>query len=569
MRKQHRLWLSILGLAVLCGIAFLWQLGSIGLVDETEPLFVEAARQMQETGDWVTPYFNGETRFDKPPLIYWLMALTYQVLGVNEWAARLPSACSALALVGLTFYTLQCFGCPSLAMPRTDLKAKSHTHVAWISTAMIILTPELIVWGRQGVSDMLLTGCMGISLLAFFLGYASQDNLRQQQGWYLTFFVFDALAVLTKGPVGLVLPSLIIFSFLLYVGQLGSVLRELPLLLGSSLFLLLTVPWYVFVIRANGQAYLESFFGYHNLERFTSVVNNHAAPWYFYFLIVLLGFAPWSVWLPWGVARLQIWRPMRWRQQPRTAQLGLFALHWFFGVLVFFTVAVTKLPSYVLPLMPAAAILVGGLSDRMIGPIRQRWGVILSVTAHLLMLIALSIACVYSSSWLGNDQSMPGFPRLVQQSGVMIWGSLIWGGGAFASFFLLWKRLRSLWWVNVIAMVLFISFTFLPTLQIMDSQRQLPLRQIAETIKSEHQPGELIIQAGFKPSLVFYTQMPISYLYKVRQIRAKLQAAWDQSDRSVLLVAYPQRLESLELDPQRLQVLQDVETYQLVRVQKP
>ncbi|MEO0375021.1 MAG: glycosyltransferase family 39 protein, partial [Cyanobacteria bacterium P01_A01_bin.17] len=564
--QQRRLWLSILGLAILFGIAFIWQLGSIGLVDETEPLFAEAARQMQATGDWVTPYFNGETRFDKPPLIYWLMALAYQVLGVNEWSARLPSALSALALVSLSFYTLHRFGCPSLPSRGTNLKGRNPTCPAWMSTAMIILTPELILWGRQGVSDMLLTACMGMALLAFFIGYACQG--KQQRHWYLAFFILDALAVLAKGPVGVVLPSLIILSFLLYLGQLRSVMRELPLLLGSGLFLLLTVPWYVLVIRANGQAYLESFFGYHNLERFTSVVNDHAAPWYFYFAVVLLGFAPWSVWLPWGIARLQAWQPLCWRQQPRTAQLGLFALHWFFGVLIFFTIAVTKLPSYVLPLMPAAAILVGGLGDLMSGPVRRRWSMILSVVAHLLLMFALSVACFYSSSWLGNDQSMPNFPRLVQESNVMVWGGLIWGGGAIASLFLLWKNLRGLWWINIVAMVLFISITFLPALQIMDSQRQLPLRQIAETIKREHRPGELTIQAGFKPSLVFYTQMPISYLYKVRQIKAKLQLAWKQADASVLLVGYPQRIESLELNPQRLEVLQEAGAYQLVRVQK-
>ena len=106
-----RIWLlSILGLVSISLLAFLWHLGSIGLVDETEPLFAEAARQMTVTGDWITPYFNGETRFDKPPLIYWLMAIGYKLIGVNEWAVRLPSALAAIALTGLSFYTLRYFG---------------------------------------------------------------------------------------------------------------------------------------------------------------------------------------------------------------------------------------------------------------------------------------------------------------------------------------------------------------------------------------------------------------------------------------------------------------------------
>ncbi|MFP4575239.1 MAG: ArnT family glycosyltransferase, partial [Coleofasciculus sp.] len=107
---------SVLGLAAICWVAFLWHLGSTGLVDETEPLFAEAARQMTVTGDWITPYFNGETRFDKPPLVYWLMAIGYHLIGVNEWAVRLPSAMSAIALTVLGFYTLRYFG---ISRPRT------------------------------------------------------------------------------------------------------------------------------------------------------------------------------------------------------------------------------------------------------------------------------------------------------------------------------------------------------------------------------------------------------------------------------------------------------------------
>ncbi|MCP2732552.1 ArnT family glycosyltransferase, partial [Limnofasciculus baicalensis] len=110
-KYPNRLWiLSILWLIAIIWVAFLWNLGSIGLVDETEPLFAEAARQMTVTGDWITPYFNGVTRFDKPPLIYWLMAMAYKLIGVNEWAVRLPSALAAIALTSLGFYTLRYFG---------------------------------------------------------------------------------------------------------------------------------------------------------------------------------------------------------------------------------------------------------------------------------------------------------------------------------------------------------------------------------------------------------------------------------------------------------------------------
>ena len=101
--------LSMAGLVAIAIMAFLWHLGSVGLVDETEPLFAEAARHMKISGNWITPYFNQETRFDKPPLIYWLIALGYYMVGVNEWAVRLPSAISAIALMVGCFLTVQKF----------------------------------------------------------------------------------------------------------------------------------------------------------------------------------------------------------------------------------------------------------------------------------------------------------------------------------------------------------------------------------------------------------------------------------------------------------------------------
>ncbi|MFE1747706.1 ArnT family glycosyltransferase [Coleofasciculus sp. H7-2] len=362
--------LSILWVLVVCWLAFVWNLGNIGLVDETEPLFAEAARQMTVTGDWITPYFNGETRFDKPPLVYWLMAIAYKLIGVNEWAVRLPSALSAIAVTGLSFYTLRYYGLPSPSAATGQVRDGTRRRQLWLSAllgaAAIALNPEMIVWGRTGVSDMLLTGCVGCALLSFFLGYVHTNQPAIQTRWYLAFYLLVALAILTKGPVGIVLPVLIIGAFLLYLGKAREVLREMFPIRGLALVLVLAVPWYVLVILRNGENYVNKFFGYHNLERFTGVVNHHWAPWYFYFLVVLLGFAPWSIYLPVAIARLRFWQRSKWRDSPRSTHLGLFALFWFAGIFGFFTVAVTKLPSYVLPLMPAAGILVALLfSDQL------------------------------------------------------------------------------------------------------------------------------------------------------------------------------------------------------------
>ena len=233
------LWLLLIG-----WIAFGWNLGNVGLIDETEPLFAEASRQMFITGDWITPFFNGETRFDKPALIYWCQAIAYAIVGVNEWAARIPSALAAMGVIALAFYTVQW----SLAK-KDELEKVSNLprryFTAAIAAALMALNPEMIVWARAGVSDMLLNGCIGSTLLCFFLGYAQNNSpiviakWQLPNKWYLACYVLIAGAILTKGPVGIVLPGLIMIAFALYVGKFWELWREIVLF---SRFDFLTMP---------------------------------------------------------------------------------------------------------------------------------------------------------------------------------------------------------------------------------------------------------------------------------------------------------------------------------------
>lgn len=573
---------AIAWLVVICGIAFFWGLASIGLVDETEPLFAEASRQMVETGDWVTPYYNGATRFDKPPLVYWLMAIGFHLFGVGEWAVRLPSALAATALVGMGFYTLRRFGYsrPELAVAftgettvgepqRSRLSQRNLFWSAMIGSAIMALHPETLVWARSGVSDMLLSGCMGIALFTFFLAYAQPEFPQRQRNWYLASYVFLGLAVLTKGPVGIVLPGLIVGAFLLYIGQFRQVLREMQLVKGAIIFLAITVPWHVLVIAANGRAYIDSFFGYHNVERFTNVVNGHAAPWYFYFLVVAIGFLPWSPFLPWAIARLQSHRRQFWQTQPRSAHLGLFALAWFAVIFSFFTIAVTKLPSYVLPLMPAAAMLVGlGWSDRLC-PSPQRastgWGFGVSYGVNLAIFGVLAVAALYSPNWMGNDPAMPGLPALVRESGIMVWAAVIWVLALIAGAGLLLRRRgRWLWSVNLVAFTIFILLSILPAFQLADQVRQQPLREIAATAIAEQQPGESLYMVGFmKPSLVFYTQQPVTYIERSDDLRQTLLET--QPNQSALVVGTAEEIADIQW-PAPQTPLVTTDTYQLVRL---
>ena len=622
--------LSAIWLGIICSVAFLLHLGSIGLVDETEPLFVEASRQMTVTGDWITPYFNGETRFDKPPLIYWLIALGFQTFGVNEWTARFPSALSAIALVILGFYTLRRFGYPrpGVVPPRQDpspstihpsthppspapnsdltptdpplhsqpLSAQTDIFAAdyasslpsssvnstnlslwlsaWIGAMIMALTPEIIGWARMGVSDMLLTGCIGCSLFCFFMAYAQPDYPKRQTAWYMAFYILLGLAVLAKGPVGVVLPGLVVLAFLAIVGRLRQVLlREMHLIWGLLIFFAIAVPWYILVIQANGQAYIDSFFGYHNFQRFTSVVNGHDAPIYFYVLVVLLGFAPWSMYVPLAIARLRFWRWREWRQQPRQAQLSLFALVWFAVIFGFFTVATTKLPSYVLPLMPAAAILVGLLwSDVLTRPRQPQKGLVISAVFNLLLFVAFAIVGLLSPNWMTGDASMPNIGQAVRDSQIMVWSAGLWGVTAIAGLLLLLRRqVRWLWLVNSIGVMAFIVFIAMPAFFLVDEQRQLPLRQISETIVEIHRPQEPIVMLGFKkPSVVFYTQKPVKYFYPPEEAGQYARRMLRRPDtNSVLIVGEQAKMIGTGFAPDQMEIMETLTPYQLVRIEEP
>jgi 4-amino-4-deoxy-L-arabinose transferase-like glycosyltransferase len=571
-------WVLLLG-----WIAFLWKLGAISLVDETEPLFAEAARQMTVTGDWVTPYFNGETRFDKPPLIYWLMAIAYQTFGVNEFAVRLPSALAATALTELGFYTLRRFG---FAIPSKAQGADAGAYLpeetkhqlwlaAFIGAGAIALNLQTIVWGRIGVSDMLLTGCMATALLAFFCGYAQPSAPRRQRAWYLSFYVLSALAVLAKGPVGIVLPGLVIVAFVAYAGQIRAVAREMQLIPGSLIFLGITLPWYILIVREHGQSYVANFFGYHNVERFTSVVNNHSAPWYFYCLVVLIGFIPWSIHLPVAIARTRFWKRGEWQHQPRSGQLGLFAIVWFGVVFGFFTISVTKLPSYTIPLLPASALLVGLLwSDQMTRPVPSR-GFVISNAVNAGFMLVLSGVVVYSVNWMGNDPTMPTLPTVMGKSGVPWFGGVVWLGVSIASLILLWRRQSQWTWVfNVIGIAAFVIVTLIPAAGITDDLRQQPLRQLAETAVQIQQPGEELIMVGFKkPSVVFYAQQPVNYIYSpgaaIAHIRQQHQSAPKGTTTSALIVGPQELLKEINLAPRRHEIIQASGTYELFRFALP
>jgi len=333
---------ALLGLLVFACALFFVGLGSTGLFDADEPAYAGAAREMLERGDWVTPYFNGQPRFDKPILFYWLTLLSYRVFGITEFAVRFWSALAGVGLVVLLWRA---------ARRRMGDEAALWTGVAFSANLLTALL------ARAAVTDMLLTFFVTAAILAGLTAVEQPDpaNRWPARGMWAAM----ALAALVKGPVGLVVPAMALGGCLVVLREVRAGLRHLVPWEGPVLFLLIAAPWYVLALWANGWAFIEGFVIKHHVTRYTGVISSHAGPLWFYLPVVLVGFFPWSGFLP-----AALWRAAgtvrRRRADAAGDRLAVTCLCWLTGLFVFFSLAGTKLPSYLFPAFPAMALLVGG-----------------------------------------------------------------------------------------------------------------------------------------------------------------------------------------------------------------
>ncbi len=282
--------MTLLLLLLLSGALFFFRLGTPGLFDADEPAYAQAAREMLATGDWITPHFNGLPRFDKPILFYWLITLSYRLFGETEFAVRLWSALAAVILVlVIARAARRWFGPPA-------------DRVAGLAFTTNLLTALL---ARAAVTDMLLTLFVTLAVLT---GVEALQNPASGKGWATMGWAAMGLAVLVKGPIGLLIPGMALFGTLWVFGELRSGLSRLLPWQGLTVFTAITLPWYLLVLAANGWAFVQGFVIRHHITRFTGEISTHGGPLWFYLPVALVGFFPWSgflpraIWQAWTVA---------------------------------------------------------------------------------------------------------------------------------------------------------------------------------------------------------------------------------------------------------------------------
>lgn len=331
----------------------------IPITDPVESNYALPGKEMLLGGDWLTPHIYGHFWFDKPVMIYWLIAISYQLFGVNEFAARFPAALFSAGSVLFLYW----FAC----------KLYGNKKTAIISAIVLGTSLQYWILARMVITDAILFFFMNIALASYYLGLKGQ-GMR----WYIVAYVMAGFAVLTKGPIGIVLPAMVVIGYILVTRQ-WYLFKQLFVLRGMAITLCIAAPWYVTMFQLHGMEFINTFFGLHNYIRAT--ISEHPKDNYFYYYLVLF---PASM-LPWSGMLVKMLVNIKKELRADSSQ---FLLTWLMTVIVFFTLMATKYPTYVFPAVFPAALLIGRNISEMLQLSRRVEWLYLSLPGILFLGIA-------------------------------------------------------------------------------------------------------------------------------------------------------------------------------------
>jgi 4-amino-4-deoxy-L-arabinose transferase-like glycosyltransferase len=476
-------------------------LGVPSLWDVDEGANAEAAREMFESGNYVVPHFNFQLRDAKPALLYWCQAAAYRVFGVNEFAARFPSAVGGLIAVLLVY---------ELARRMFDA---TTGFLAGIATSTTFLVCAI---ARFANPDAILLACTCLTFLVFFAGFTPLKPAQPpRRFWFVPFGIACGLGMLAKGPIAVVLPCLTIAVFLVWQRQLLA-LWDRRILLGAGAFMLVALPWYAIVTIETRGAFAKGFFLTNNVNRFVAPMEDHGGGLWYHPVVLLAGFAPWSAFL-----LPALWYAARGCRKPlhadryltdfeiRRPEATRLLVCWVVVYLMFFSVSATKLPNYTLPLYPALAILTADFlarwQRREIQP--PAWAIGYCLSWMLIIGLVIGI----------------GFPIAARRlAGLEQWGWLglipVAGCAAFAAFAVKGRRTGALVSLSAgaAAMVGTVMALAAPGVDRFKAPRAL----VAEAGSLRRDRDIRLASYQYtQPSLVFYNQREVRQLLTERQVR--------------------------------------------------
>ncbi|MFN2532883.1 MAG: ArnT family glycosyltransferase [Pyrinomonadaceae bacterium] len=333
-------------LIVLIAAFYLYALGHLPLVGPDEPRYAEVAREMYLRHDWITPILGGHTWFEKPALLYWIMIVAFKILGVTETAARIGPAFCGIS----TFAAVLIVGRKVSKESRSD---ELSGFGLW-SAITAATSLGLIVFSRGASFDIVITATLTWAFSFFLLSELVQTS--RMKLWLLGgFYVAVGFSLLAKGLVGAVIPAGVGTLYFLMRGRWPGRSFWLSLLWGVPLSLAIAAIWYGPVIARHGWTFIDQFIIQHHFARYFSNKYHHPQPIYFYLLILLPLTLPWSAFLVEALAKAMSWT---WRADDPQSKARVFFFSWLVVPILFFSFSGSKLPGYILPVLPAAACLI-------------------------------------------------------------------------------------------------------------------------------------------------------------------------------------------------------------------
>lgn len=449
-------------------LAFFWQLGTPALFDLDEGAFSAATWEMLQRGDFITTYLNGEPRFDKPILIYWLQALSVSLFGLQEWTLRLPSALAASAWVVATYYFA---------------KARMPQPQAALAAVMLACSAMVVIIGRAATADAVLNLLITLALFDIWRYWEHATRLR-----LFRVFFWLGLGFLCKGPIAVAIPLVVSAALYLSHGQWRTWLQTVFNPSGLVVFLAVAAPWYVLAYLDQGQVFIDGFFLKHNVSRFTDTMEGHGGHIWYYLAAVPLIILPFS-----GLLVQLRWQ---WLQMP----FERFLLFWFGFVFVFFSFSSTQLPHYLLYGITPLLLLLA----KHVGANPNRW-------LALVPAIAVAVVLIFLPELLAQAVAAhphPYFQGLLTQfhkatGSYYRWAAVIYALALLA--LLLWRNVPNYWRLvgTAVMQTLFLVSVLLPALAYTQQGAVKALARFA----NHHLQGSSVVMDGVNmPSFTVYRQ---------------------------------------------------------------
>ena len=473
---ERTVWVVALLLLLALPLLF-WDLGAYGLIDVDEGRYAEVPREMLVSGDWITPRLNFISFFDKPPLLYWGIALAYKIGGTNEWMARAIPAISALLGIGVAY-----------GLGRRMFGARA----GFLGAAVLCTSLLWPVLGRVVLTDMLVSSLTFCALAMWWMAISDADK-RRRNGYLAAFWISLGLGMLAKGPVALVLCGGAIFVYLLVCKEWRT-LKQMGWSWGLPLLIAVAAPWFVWVALRNPE-FNHDFWYAQNVARFlgSGVQRDHAhGPFYLFGFLPLVAF-PWTLYAP--AALFANWKKL-WPARTETARAAVFLLGGIAFVMLFFSASESKLVTYIAPVVPLYAILMGAAFDRWIDAPATRNRLLPSAAA----LLALTLVVGGIAAFIVAPRALA--PLNVSLGLSLLAATAIFGWGV-ALCYALWKRQTGALFAATgggFAACFLVGMTLLPPIA-----HDITTKPLIAQIQSGLRPETQIIAVGFSQSLPFYT----------------------------------------------------------------